>query len=51
MARENDEKQKKDVHLEWKDYAAIVIAAFETTLLPFLILVVVLVFMLLVLRR
>ena len=51
MARENEDQSKKDVHLEWKDYLAIVIAALETTLLPVLILILVLVLMLLVLRR
>lgn len=39
-----DEKERKEatVHLEWMDYVAIIIASLQTTLLPFLIVVVVL---------
>lgn len=36
------EERDRDVHLEWRDYAAIVIAALQTTLLPFLVVIVVL---------
>ncbi len=40
----SDEKKERDedVHLEWRDYAAIVIAALQSTLLPFLVVIVVL---------
>jgi hypothetical protein len=40
-----------EVHLEWRDYIAVAIAALETTLLPFLIFIVVLIALLYVLTR
>ncbi len=47
------DKDKKDrqVHLELRDYVAIVIASLQTILLPFLIMIAVLVGLWLVLRR
>ena len=39
-----------DVRLDWRDYLAVVIAAMQTTLLPFLVLIVSLIVILLVLR-
>jgi hypothetical protein len=41
----------RDVHLEWRDYIAIVVATLQTTLLPFIIFIVVLIALLYVLRR
>jgi len=35
MGREKDEP-KEDTRLDWRDYLAIVVASFETTLLPVL---------------
>jgi hypothetical protein len=40
-----------DVHLEWRDYVAVTIATLETTLLPFLVFIVVVIALLYVLRR
>lgn len=48
--RSKDEKEQKNVRLEWKDYLAVIIAAFQTTLLPFLVVIVVLVILWLVLK-
>jgi hypothetical protein len=49
MSREDD-KQNKNVHLEWRDYVAIMIASLETTLLPIIISVAVLILIVLALR-
>lgn len=48
---EKGEREEETVRLEWRDYVAIVIAAFQTTLLPFLIVIIVLLLLWLVLRR
>jgi len=49
MSREDDE-QNKNVHLEWRDYVAIIIASLETTLLPIFVSVVVLILIVILLR-
>ena len=38
-----DEEERKDVLLEWRDYVAIVIAMFETVLVPILVVIAVIV--------
>lgn len=43
-------ENEKEVHLEWRDYAAIFMASLETTLLPILVSMVVLVLVVLLLR-
>jgi len=35
---EIEERRKKSLKLDWKDYVAITIAALQTTLLPFILL-------------
>lgn len=47
MSEEEDERKKK-FGLEWRDYVAIVIASFETTLLPIVIFVLVIFLLLLI---
>jgi len=42
MSQEDDEEPEGEVTLEWKDYVAFVIAAFETILVPLIVFVVVL---------
>jgi len=42
MSENKEDKQKKDNHLELKDYLAFIIASMQTTLLPILILIIVL---------
>jgi len=42
MLREDDEEPEGEVTLEWKDYVAFVIAAFETVLVPLVVFIVVL---------
>jgi hypothetical protein len=49
MSREDDE-QNKNVHLEWRDYVAIMIASLETTLLPIIVSVAVLILIVILLR-
>ena len=49
MAEESEEE--KSSHLEWRDYVAIFIASLETTLLPLLVSMVVLILVVLALRR
>ncbi len=39
----DDEDNKEEVPLEWRDYLAIIIAMFETTLIPVLVVIVILV--------
>ncbi len=39
---EDDKKKKETVEPEFKDYVALVIALFQTTMLPFLIVIVLL---------
>jgi hypothetical protein len=51
MSQEKKEESEKILLLEWKDYVAIVIAAFQTTLLPIVVTILVLVIMALALRR
>lgn len=49
---EKDEFQRdSSVHLEWRDYVAIGIATLETTLLPILVTMVVLVLVVILLRH
>lgn len=50
LSKEKEEKEKT-MDLSWKDYVAIVIASFQTTLLPFIVVIFVLVFLLFMLRR
>jgi len=38
----DDEDKKDEVHLEWRDYVAIVIAMFETVLVPVLVVIAIL---------
>jgi hypothetical protein len=45
-----DDKRNKNVHLEWRDYVAIMIASLETILLPIIISVAVLILIALALR-
>jgi len=42
MLQEDDEEPEGEVTLEWKDYVAFVIAAFETVLVPLVVFIVVL---------
>jgi hypothetical protein len=42
MFQEDDEEPEGEVTLEWKDYVAFVIAAFETILVPLIVFIVVL---------
>ncbi|MGA8856931.1 MAG: hypothetical protein WB643_07175 [Candidatus Bathyarchaeia archaeon] len=49
MSREEDDT-KESVHLDWRDYVAIIIASFETTLLPILVVIAVLILLALLLR-
>jgi hypothetical protein len=37
-----DEEEKNEIHLQWRDYIAIVIAMFETVLVPVLVVLAVL---------
>ncbi|MGD1055164.1 MAG: hypothetical protein ABR867_03675 [Nitrososphaerales archaeon] len=39
----DDEDLKKEVHLEWRDYVALVIAMLETVLVPILVVILILV--------
>ena len=39
----DEEEENKSVHLEWKDYVAVIIAMFETVLVPVLVVLVLLV--------
>jgi hypothetical protein len=50
MSREEYDT-KESVHLDWRDYVAIIIASFETTLLPILVVIAVLILLALLLRR
>jgi len=50
MLREDDEEPEGEVSLEWKDYIAFIIAAFETVLLPVVVFVIVLLVLLAVIR-
>ncbi|HXW94189.1 MAG TPA: hypothetical protein VEJ19_00600 [Nitrososphaerales archaeon] len=50
MSREDEEEPEGEVSLEWKDYVAFVIAAFETILVPLVIFVIVLLLMLALIR-
>lgn len=50
MAQEDEEEPEREVRLEWKDYVAFIIAAFETILLPVVVFVVVLLVLLAVIR-
>jgi hypothetical protein len=51
MPEDKDQASRETSHFEWRDYFAIVIAMFETTLLPLVIAVVLLILLSLVLRR
>ncbi len=50
MASDDKIRDENAVHLEWRDYVAITIATFETTLLPILVTVAVLILVVLLLR-
>ena len=47
---EDEEEQRREVHLEWRDYVAIVIAMFETVLAPVIVILLVLVALVLVIE-
>jgi len=48
--RREDEEPEEEVHLEWRDYVAFVIAAFETVLVPVVVFVLVLLVLLFIIR-
>jgi len=50
MSDEDEEERKVGVRLEWKDYVAFVIAAFETILVPLIVFVIVLLALLALIR-
>jgi hypothetical protein len=50
MLREDDEEPEGEVTLEWKDYVAFVIAAFETILVPLIVFIAVLLVLLVWIR-
>jgi len=50
MMREDEEEPEGEVRLEWKDYVAFVIAAFETVLLPVVVFVVVILILLAIIK-
>jgi len=43
LSDDEEEEQHREIHLEWRDYIAVVIAMFETVLIPVLVVLVVLV--------
>ncbi len=47
----DEDEKDQTVHLEKRDYVAIVMASLQTTLLPFLVVIAVLAFLLLIFRR
>ncbi len=50
MSTEDEEEEdKKEFHLEWRDYVALVIAMLETVLVPVLVVLVILVLIVVVL--
>jgi len=52
MSSEEERERRNTVRLEWRDYVALVVASLETTLLPILVMVAMLVlFALLFVRR
>ena len=51
MSGKKDDEREKSAHLELKDYVAFVIAAFQTTLLPILVVIVMLIALLVFLHR
>ncbi len=51
MSDEDEFQRKNNLHFEWRDYVAITIASLETTLLPIIITVAVLILVVLLLRR
>jgi hypothetical protein len=50
MSSEKEEEQLRSLHLEWRDYLAMAIASLETTLLPVVVTVLLLIFLMLALR-
>jgi hypothetical protein len=50
MMREDEEEPEGEVTLEWRDYVAFVIAAFETILVPLVVFVVILLVLLALIR-
>jgi len=50
MPEEDEEEPEGEVRLEWKDYVAFVIAAFETILVPLVVFVIILLVMLALIR-
>jgi hypothetical protein len=50
MSDDESDKSTKSSNFEWRDYIALIVAMFETTLLPIVIAVVLLVLLVLVLR-
>jgi len=45
-----DEEPEEEVSLEWRDYVAFVVAAFETVLLPVVVFVIILLLLLVIIR-
>lgn len=50
MDKKDDPEEKDRVQLEWRDYVAFVIAAFETILIPLVVFVILLLVMLVIIR-
>lgn len=50
MSGDDKIRDKDTVHLEWRDYVAITIATLETTLLPIMVTVAVLILLVLLIR-
>jgi len=46
---EDEEEERREVSLEWRDYVAIIIAMFETVLVPILVILAVLLVLLVIL--
>lgn len=50
MDKKDDPEDQKDDRLEWRDYIAFTIAAFETILLPLVVLVALLLILVVIIR-
>jgi hypothetical protein len=50
LASDDKVRDENPIRLEWRDYVAIVIASFETTLLPIVVIVAVLIVLVFLLR-
>ena len=51
MSNEKEQKNKKSIHLEWRDYVALIIASLQTIMLPIIVCIVVLILLVLILGR